>query len=155
MINIDLLKNRPNSIPELAKIWHKLIGKVWAPKLSIEEIIKRFNTHLNENMLPLTLVAFDGAQPIGMCSLRENDGIRPEIAPWLGSLVVDPAYQKQGIGKLLVDAIKNKARELNFKCLYLFALDPDIPAYYDRLGWHTISIDDFKGYPVTVMEIAL
>lgn len=155
MIKIDLLKNHPNSISELAKIWHELIGKVWAPKLSIEEVIKRFNDHLNENMLPLTLVAFDGSHPIGMCSLRENDGIRPDIAPWLGSLVIDPAYQKQGIGKLLVDAIKDKARELKFKQLYLFALDPDIPAYYGRLGWRSIGIDSFKGHPVTVMEIML
>lgn len=49
-----------------------------------------------------------------MCSLRVNDGIRPDLTPWLGSLVVDPKYQKQGIGKMLVDEMKEKAKKLGF-----------------------------------------
>jgi N-acetylglutamate synthase-like GNAT family acetyltransferase len=56
---------------------------------------------------------------------------------------------------LLVDATKQKAIELGFKKLYLFAFDPSIPAYYKKLGWHTISMDEFKKYPITVMEITL
>ncbi len=90
-----------------------------------------------------------------MCSLRENDGIRPDLMPWLGSLVVDPNYQKQGIGKQLIDATKEKAKQLGFKQLFLFALDPLIPNYYQTLGWQTIGMDQFKGNPVTVMEIGL
>ena len=40
-----------------------------------------------------------------MCSLRGNDGIRPDLTPWLGSLVVHPDYQKQGVGRRLIDAL--------------------------------------------------
>jgi len=50
-----------------------------------------------------------------MCSLRENDGIRPDITPWLGSLVVDPKYQRQGIGNMLIDTTLLKARSFVLK----------------------------------------
>jgi N-acetylglutamate synthase-like GNAT family acetyltransferase len=61
--------------------------------------------------------------------------------------VVEPAYQKQGIGNFLIDAIKSKARDLGFSKLYLFAFDSTIPDYYTRLGWIVIGMDEFKGHP--------
>ncbi|HGF1596936.1 TPA: GNAT family N-acetyltransferase, partial [Legionella pneumophila] len=87
--------------------------------------------------------------------LQLNEDIRPDLGPWIGDLVVDPKYQKQGIGKILVDAAVEKAKELGFEKLYLFALDPTIPEYYRRLGWKKIGMDEFKSHPVTVMEISL
>lgn len=155
MITIDLLKNHPDTIPKCAKIWHEVLGKIWAPEISIKRVIQRFTDHLNENVLPITFVALDAEKPVGMCSLRNNDGIRTNITPWLGSLVVDPAYQKRGIGNQLIDATKNKAKDLGFSKLYLFAFDPTIPDYYTRLSWTLIGIDEFKGHPVTVMEVRL
>ncbi len=155
MIKIDLLKNHPNTIPALANIWHEVLGQIWVPDISVERVIARFADHLNDSNLPITFVAFDGDLPVGMCSLRENDGIRPDLTPWLGSLVVDPKYQKQGIGRMLIDATLLKAKELGFYKLYLFSFDPTIPEYYERLGWRKIGMHEFKSYPVTVMEVDL
>lgn len=155
MVVIDLLKNHPESIPALALLWQERIGKIWRPDLSFERVVKRFEDHLNQDRLPLTLVAFDQKRPVGMCSLRESDGIRPDLTPWLGSIVVDPAYQKRGIGQRLIDATKAKARDFGFERLYLFAFDLTIPAYYTRLGWVTLGMDQCMGHPVTVMEIPL
>jgi N-acetylglutamate synthase-like GNAT family acetyltransferase len=134
MIKIDLLKNHPESIYALANIWYSVLGRICAPNTSIECIVQRFSDHLNDKTLPITLVALDEHIPIGMCSLRVNDGIRPDLSPWLGSLVVDQRYQKRGVGKMLVDRTIIKARQLGFKELYLFALDPVIPPYYEKLG---------------------
>lgn len=155
MIKIDLLKNHPSTIPTLANIWHEVLGKIWVPDISVERVIARFADHLNDQDLPITFIALDGDLPVGMCSLRENDGIRPDITPWLGSLVVDPKYQKQGIGRMLIDMTLLKAKERGFKKLYLFAFDPTIPEYYKRLGWSQICMAEFKSHPVTVMEVAL
>ena len=85
MITIDFLKNHPRCIQQLAKIWHEVLGKIWAPETTIELVIKRFSDHLNEHDLPITFVALDGAKPVGMCSLRQNDGIRSDLFPvaWL------------------------------------------------------------------------
>ena len=155
MIKIDLLKNHPNTIPALAHIWHEVLGKIWVPDVPVERVITRFADHLKIHALPITFVALDGDLPVGMCSLRENDGIRPDLTPWLGSLVVDPKYQKQGIGKMLIDVTVLKAKELGFEKLYLFAFDSTIPEYYKCLGWSPICMDEFKSHPVTVMEVEL
>ena len=70
-------------------------------------------------------------------------------------LVVDRNYQKQGIGKLLLNKAIEKAKQLNFKKLYLFTFDPSIPLYYEKLGWQKIGTDKFNSHPVTLMEVTL
>ncbi len=155
MIKIDLLKKHSDAIDSLAQIWHQVLGRIWVPDVSIERVKQRFVEHLNEDSIPLIFVALFNDKPVGMCSLRENDGIRPDLMPWLGSLVVDPDYQKQGIGERLINATKEKAKQLGFEQLFLFAFDPTIPEYYQKLGWQKIGLDQFKEHPVTVMEIGL
>lgn len=155
LITIDLLKNHPSAIPSLASIWSDVLGKIWVPNVSSAEVQERFKNHLNDDTLPLTYVAFHNNEPVGMCSLRENDGIRPDLKPWIGSLVVDSQYQNQGIGRKLLNITLNKAKNLGFKTVHLFAFDPTIPEYYKSLGWKIIGIDECKGHPVTVMMIEL
>ena len=154
MLKIDLLKNHPHAIPVLASIWHEVLGKIWMPEIGIEEIESLYYEELNQGM-PLTYIALYAEIPVGSCTLQLNEDVRPDLGPWIGDLVVDPTYQKQGIGKMLMDMTKQKARMLGFETLYLFALDPTIPNYYERLGWKKIGMDEFKGHPVTVMETAL
>lgn len=44
-----------------------------------------------------------------MASLRINDGLELDYTPWLGSIVVDPAFRSMKVGEYLLDSIKNKA----------------------------------------------
>lgn len=152
MITIELLKNHPNAIPTLAEIWISVLGKIWLPDISSETLVEKFTAHLNYDKLPITFVALDNGKPIGMCSLRGNDGIRPDLIPWLASLVIDTAYQKQGIGEMLIRATKKKAYELGFSKLYLFTFDPNLPSYYSRFGFEKIGMDEFQEHEVTVMQ---
>ncbi|RUR14270.1 GNAT family N-acetyltransferase [Legionella sp. km772] len=154
MIKIDLLNNHPHAIPTLANIWHEVLGKIWMPGIAIEEIEALYYEELEQDM-PLTYIALYGEIPVGSCTLELEGGIRPDLSPWLGDLVVAPQYQKQGIGKALVDVAVKKAKALGFQKLYLFTFDPAIPEYYERLGWKNIGIDKFKSHPVTVMEVGL
>jgi GNAT superfamily N-acetyltransferase len=154
MIKIDLLKNHPQAIPVLANIWHEVLGKIWMPEIGIEEIESLYYEELNQDM-PLTYIALYGEIPVGSSTLQLSDGVRPDLGPWLGDLVVDPKYQNQGIGKMLVNATIDKAKQLGFEKLYLFTFDKNIPAYYRRYGWKKIGMDEFKSHPVTVMEMGL
>lgn len=154
MIKIDLLKNHPGVIPGLSNIWHEVLGKIWMPEIGIEEIESLYYEELNRDM-PLTYIALYGEIPVGSCTLQLKDDVRPDLGPWIGDLVVEPKYQKQGIGKMLLDVTVEKTKELGFEKLYLFAFDPKIPEYYQRLGWKTICMDEFKSHPITVMEIDL
>lgn len=152
-INIELLKNHAELLPDVAQIGYEYIGKIWVPGMQLEHAIERYIQHLNDSILPLTMVALYNKELIGICSLRENDGIRPDLTPWLGSLVVIPEYQKLGVGKMLIDAIKQKAKIFGFTELFLFAFDAAGTAtYYNNIGWKIIGDDNFKNNKVIVME---
>lgn len=113
---------------------------------------KKFKAHLNTNSLPLTLVAYDDNHPVGICSLREDDGLNNGFTPWLASLAVDSSYKRRGIGKKLIEGIINKAKELGFKKLYLFVIDHALIPYYSRIGFKKLNTDTYNGSTVTVME---
>ena len=138
----------------LANIWHEMLGKIWMPEIGVEKIESLYYEELKQDM-PLTYIALDGEIPVGSCTFQLNDDVRPDLGPWIGDLVVDLKYQKQGIGKMLVDAAITKAKQLGFEKLYLFAFDLTIFQYYQSFGWKKISIDEFKSHPVTVMELVL
>lgn len=153
-VNIFKLNVHLEAIPKLSILLYELICKKWSPQYSIEDI-KAWFQDWKGNDIPLAFVALEADNPIGMCSLQLNDGIRSVHKPWLGDLCIDSAFQNQGIGKRLIDTAKNQARQQGYDKLYLFAPDPEILFYYQRLGWTKIGMDVYNGNPVTVMEIAL
>lgn len=153
-IKIAYLGDYPETIPILGSIWYEVLGKIWMPEISIEKIESLYYEELKGDM-PFTYIAFCGETPVGSCTLQLNDGIRPDLKPWLGDLVIDPKYQKQGIGKMLVSATIEKAKQLNFKKLYLFAFDLTVLSFYEKIGWSKIGTDKFNSHPVTVMELVL
>lgn len=154
MIKIDLLKNHPNVIPHLSKIWHQGLGKIWMPEIGIEEIETLYHEEMKLDM-PLTYVALDGDISVGSCTLQLTDDVRPDLGPWVESLVVDKKYQRQGIGKMLLDATVEKAKDLGFEKLYLFAFDPALQTYYQRFGWEKIGMAQFNSHSVTLMMISV
>jgi predicted N-acetyltransferase YhbS len=155
MIKIDLLKKHSSTIPALAHIWHDVLGKIWFPELTIQEIESLTYDELNHPDETTSFVALCDETPVGFCTFKLKEEFRPDLGPWLADVVVAPKHQKQGIGKILVDITALKAKKLGFKKLYLFAFDPTTPEYYKRLGWKKIGMDEFKSHPVTVMEVAL
>lgn len=154
-VEIKFLADCKQVIPDLANLHYHEISKHWVPNANVERSEQNLIKHANFDKLPLTLVALINGQAVGMASLRENDGIQPERTPWLGSLVVDPAFRRKGIGEKLINAIKQQALLLGYSKLYLLAFDPSIPTYYVKLGWLSIGTDQYLGHQVAVMEIVL
>lgn len=157
MINVDVkfLAECPECIPELSQLWFDEIGKQWIPNSNNQAAEENFQMHLNSDSLPLTIVALHHNKPIGMCSLRRDDGIGDALTPWLASLIVHPHYRGQGLGETLIECVKQQAVALGFDKLYLLALDPTIPEWYSRLGWKSIGFDKLYHHPITVMGIEL
>lgn len=154
-IQIKHLSECQDHIPFLAKLWFEEISRHWVPDASIEKAKQRLLDHCNVDKLPLAIVALVENQPIGMACLRVIDRIRPHIAPWLGSLVVDPGYRSMKIGAYLIDQIKKLAVNFNYDKLHLLAFNPTIPEYYRRLGWEPDGYDHLLGHKVTCMKINL
>ncbi len=155
-ITIKFLRDCQQHIPYLAQLWFEEISQHWVPNASVERAHDLLLKHVNiSNQLPMTFVAFVDNTPIGMASLRENDGIRSDCTPWLGSLIVDPTCRQQGIGEQLIEAVKQQAKLLHYSELYLLAFDPTIPTWYSRLDCLPVGSDQLFGHPVAVMNIAL
>jgi GNAT superfamily N-acetyltransferase len=139
----------------LAELWYQEISRHWVADASVDRAMTNLSRHLNRDQMPLALIALDGSKLAGMACLRETDGIKPGVTPWLGSLVVDPAYRNKGVGQLLIDAVKAQAKNLGHDTLYLLAFDPTIPGWYASLDWQHIGYDELFGHRVTVMSIQL
>lgn len=154
-IEIKLLADCIEHIPSLAQLQFDAISQHWVPGATVEQVAERLTKHANHEKLPLSLVALQDNNPLGMVSLRENDGIRLDLAPWLGSLVVNPRYRGMGLGIKLIEACKTMALARGNKMLYLLAFDPTIPDWYARLGWKRIGTDMLFGHQVAVMELKL
>lgn len=152
---IKLLADCSQHIPYLAQLWYEQIGRPVILNASVEQATQNILKHLNNNSLPLTLVALKDEQPVGMASLRQTDSLRSDLTPWLASLVVDPNYRQCKIGEQLIEAIKSKAIALGYVTLYLLTFNQTIPEWYKKLGWQIIGSDQLMGLPVTVMSIKL
>ncbi|MDF1678036.1 MAG: GNAT family N-acetyltransferase [Legionellaceae bacterium] len=154
-VKIAYLNDYPEVIPGLAKIWYEVLGSIWLSDITIEQVEAGFYAELNKESLPLTLIALKDAQVIGAVSLHKSDEVRPDLTPWLESLVVAKAYQKQGVGKLLVDQAKQRMSSMLFDKLYLFAFDPGLALYYEQLGFKPIGVEVFNMQTVMIMEATL
>lgn len=154
-LQIKLLSDCHRHIPELAKLWYEEISRHWVPNSSIERATKNLIEHANENKMPMTFVAIYDDKPVGMASLRDNDGIQPGVTPWLGTLIVDPHYRKQKIGEALIDTVNQQAKQFGYEKIYLLAFDKTIPDWYEKLGWKKIGMDVLFDHPVTVMDYSL
>lgn len=154
-LEIKLLADCSEYISTLSRLWFNELGKQRIPNASVAHAENMYQAHLNRDQLPLTFVALHQGKPIGMSSLRINDGIRPDLTPWLGSLIVHPEYRRQGVGEKLIDITKERAKTMRYEKLYLLALDPAIPNWYARLGWQYLGMDKLYHHPVTVMEIKI
>jgi predicted N-acetyltransferase YhbS len=154
-IEIKFLIDCQQHISTLATLWYQEISRHWVSGSSVEKATSRLVEHLNKDKFPIAIVALYEGNPVGMGCLRETDGIRPGVTPWLGSLVVDPKFRKRMIGEMLIEAIKLQAKLYEHDILYLLAFDPTIPKWYKKLGWQSIGEDELFGHRVTVMSISI
>ena len=74
-IHFKLLYESSECIPILADLWYQEIGQYWVKGSSREAVSQKLQLHLNQEKLPIAIVAFAGCQPVGMVCLRKNDGI--------------------------------------------------------------------------------
>jgi len=154
-IKIAYLKEYQEYVPALGQ-WSFDTWSKFNPTSTRKGQIEKFKAHCNIDTLPLTLVALDEMDRLlGMCSLRESDGIRPDLTPWLASLFVVPSHRNKKIAEKLIAATKRVAKEMGFDILYLLTFESSLNAYYARHGWELIGNDKLNEHPVSVMETKL
>ena len=111
-----------------------------------EEVVASWK-NCNRDKLPIRLVAVIDGRCAGAISIVENDLRCREYTPWLASLYVDEKLRKNGIGRALIERVKEIARGMGYKEIYLRT--EHASGYYRKLGWEYVETtnDDFNLVP--------
>jgi len=88
---------------------------------------------------------------------KENAPIKSKKPSSLGilSIAVDPSYQRQGVGELLIKEIEGKAWENNYSRLHLTVHPENLSAvnFYQKLGWQKVpSKDHWSGRMIKILS---
>ncbi|MBV8851681.1 MAG: GNAT family N-acetyltransferase [Methylobacteriaceae bacterium] len=132
---IVALRDRVDLVPTVAKWSHEEFWSYAGRTLEQTQIL--FTPAPRETWLPRTFVLLQGETPIGTASVVEHDlDIRPNLTPWLASLVVDRAARGHGHSRTLVKFIEDFARDNGVKTLWLFTWSAE--GLYAKLGWRVV-----------------
>jgi predicted N-acetyltransferase YhbS len=99
---------------------------------------------------PCTLVAEQDGVPLGTATFDTDDlPSRPDLAPWLASVLVAPEARRRGIATALVRAVEDLAMAQGVRRLWLFT--PDQAPFYAARGWARMGEERYRGSPVVLM----
>lgn len=87
------------------------------------------------------LVAEDGTNHVLASIYMEPRGDRG----YLGMLAVDPAHQRSGLGRRLMQAAEDRFREQGFRAVEITVLNlrPELPPIYSRFGFVATGTEEF------------
>jgi GNAT superfamily N-acetyltransferase len=148
-VTIFYLADQPAAIPTLAR-WHHEQWHTVTPHLTVADRIAGFRARMGRMRVPTGFVAIVGGAVAGMACLVAHDmETRPELTPWLATVLVGRQYRGRGIGSALSERVVAEARALAFPTLYLATFDK--AGFYARLGWRHLEHAEFLGRPATIM----
>jgi GNAT superfamily N-acetyltransferase len=129
---LGLLADQPELIAEVGALRWRASGSGGTPGPWIESTAR----DAGRDRLPMTLVAMNlEGRAIGAVTLVEDAGSGcPEGAPWVARLVVRSGERLCGVGRLLVSAAEDLAREHGHDQVWVAADDEDVE-FYHHCGW--------------------
>lgn len=122
---------------DLSPSHDELVAKLLAQKAPSEE----------------TFILFADDVPVGTASLVTNDlPSRPDLTPWLASVLVRPQFRGKGYSAPLVRHVEAAATASAFQDLWLYTWSAE--TLYARLGWERVGLerDSDKNLEVVLMK---
>jgi N-acetylglutamate synthase-like GNAT family acetyltransferase len=136
---ISDLRQRPEFFDTVAdRIW-----RAWwkVDDYPLDYIAGRLSENMSAAPIPFALVAHNDGAFLGTASVIASDlAERPQFAPWVAAVWVDPPARQRGIGAALVARATRECFALGFSRAHLCAR-PQRTGYYERLGWTSIERD--------------
>jgi len=93
-------------------------------------MLPRTEFEMSENIRDFT-VAYDGARLLGCGALHFYTPTIGEVR----SLAVDPGIQTRGVGRRIVDALEQEAREQGLHAIFAFTYVPD---FFGKVGFREV-----------------
>jgi predicted N-acetyltransferase YhbS len=146
-LHIVALNDRPELAPAVAEWLHTEFDHARGPSLA-----KRVQQLRAQKSPEETFVLYDNDVPVGTASLVVNDlPSRPELTPWLASVLVRPEFRGRGYSAPLVRHVEAAAASMaSILWLYTWSAEP----LYARLGWEYVGPehDTDRDIPVVLMK---
>lgn len=113
----------------------------------------RFTEDPAASALPLTLVALDGPEPLGVASLRVRDSVDwdPAHGPWVCNVYVPPSARGRGIAEALCRGLEGEALDLGFAALFLASARGE-GSLYERIGYRIYMVVEHDGESLHLMK---
>jgi RimJ/RimL family protein N-acetyltransferase len=85
-------------------------------------------------------VAMNEDEVIGVIGLYQQMETPPSIV-WVGWFGVRPSFRRRGFGSMMIDSLKQKASDFNFRELWVFTEQENEVAlnFYEKLGFRKLS----------------
>jgi predicted N-acetyltransferase YhbS len=146
-LNIVALTDRPKLVPAVAEWLHAEFDHARGPSLA-----KRVDQLRAQKSPEETFVLYDNDVPVGTASLVVSDlPSRPELTPWLASVLVRPEFRGRGYSAPLVRHVEAAAASMaSTLWLYTWTAEP----LYAHLGWEFVGPehDIDRDIPVVLMK---
>ena len=150
-MQLFLLSEIPEAIAQIAKWYSDEWGYIGEGR-STKELELKLNDYLNDDKLPLIIVAVDKGRLVAAAQLRFHEmEIYPDREHWLGGVYVEASSRGQGVAEKLIEAIIDKARTLGVESINLQTEDMS-GGLYKKLGWQAVEQVTYHGIKVLVME---
>nr|MBV6630604.1 GNAT family N-acetyltransferase [Oceanococcus sp. HetDA_MAG_MS8] len=149
-IRMAPLAEHPSLLEELAALqqaqWQYL-----NPQYGLEQRIEFLRCSCEQEHLPSTWIALGPDESLlGAAMLVAHDmRDRPDLSPWLASVIVKPEFRRQGIASALIEWVEQAAWSQGVSQLYLYT--DQQAGFYARRGWSIVESCDYSGVAVTIM----
>lgn len=146
-IKLDYLADHLDLIPTITRWVYDEWGSAGE---TYESWLEGMRRRANREMIPVTIIAFAGDEPVGTATVALHDmKSRMDLTPWGAGVFVQPEYRGRGIATALMRKIEGIARDMGYQTLYLYTRSAE--GLYERLGWVVISREDYQGREVALM----
>lgn len=139
--SVELLADREPLISVVAAMRHdEWGGAPGGDGSGLDGWIEVTRREAGRHELPITWVAVDGdGDAVGAAALLAGSDLegRPELAPSLGGVIIDPRRRRMGVGALLLSAIDEWARGRGISRLWVVTGE-DAVDFYRRCGWEVV-----------------
>lgn len=150
-MKIEIASNKNGWLNKIGKWYFDEWGKFVEDK-TLEIEIEKVRLCIEENGLPLMLIAHENENLLGVAQLRTNEmKLYPSYEYWLGGVYVAKKVRGKGIASIIIKEVIAKAKELNVEKIYLQTEKLE-GGLYAKLGWSAIEQVTYEGAEVLVME---
>lgn len=113
--------------------------------------LREFKSQRNDGTLPLSLVAMQNEELVGVVSLIFDDLPGYEhLNPWLASLLVLPEHRKKGVGVRLVREVEQRLLLNGIPRAYVFT--ESARTFFEKLGWIFAESGTCNHHPIVILK---